>query len=86
MDFLGKRGVLMKMNLASQFRRDSLGFFTHTHPKAAWREDLQDKIVNALRMNMSMQEIQAALKTSDGKEKKEKFITLNFKKRYVQSP
>lgn len=30
MDFLGKRGVYMKLSLASQLTRDSVGFFTHT--------------------------------------------------------
>ena len=76
----------MKMNISSQRRRDSVGFYTHIHLKATWREDLQDKIVSALRQNMSMQDIAAALKTADGKERKERFITLNFKKQYIQSP
>ena len=55
MDFLNRKGVFMKMNLASQLRRGSLGFFTHIHPKAAWREDLQEKILAALRANMTIQ-------------------------------
>lgn len=54
MEFLGKRGVFMKMNMPYQLRRDSLRFFTYIHPKAAWREDLQDKIVEVLRWNMTM--------------------------------
>lgn len=44
MDFLSAKGVYMKMNIASQLRRDCLGFFTHIYPKAAWRDDLQRKI------------------------------------------
>ena len=86
MDFLNRKGVFMKMNLASQLRRDSLGFFTHIHPKAAWREDLQETILAALRAKMTIQEVDKALKTCDGKESKERFVTLNFKKQYIQSP
>ena len=85
MEFLSRKGVFMMTNISSQLRRDSVGFFTHIHPKAAWREDLQDKIVNVLRQNMSAQEIVTALKTADGKERKERFVTLNFKKQYIHS-
>lgn len=69
MEFLGKKGVFMKMNLASQLKRDSVGFFTHIHAKTTWREDLQDRIVSALRMNMSIQDISTALKSGDRKKK-----------------
>lgn len=42
MKFLARRGVYMKMDLASQLRRETVGFFTHIHPKATWRANLQE--------------------------------------------
>lgn len=80
MDFLS-----MKMNISFQLKWDCLGIFTHIHPKAVWRENLQDKIISELRLHMTIHDIQAALKTADGRESKEKFITLNFSKQCVQN-
>jgi hypothetical protein len=85
MEFLQKRGVYMKMNIASALRRDAVGFFTHVHPRATWRQDFQEKIVRELRANMSADEISEAMKAADDQNKKEMFITLNFKKQYIQS-
>jgi hypothetical protein len=85
MQFLLKRGVYMKMNVASARRRDAVGYFTHVHPRATWRVDLQEKIVKALKANMSAEEIDDAMKAADDQDKKDMFITLNFKKQYIQS-
>lgn len=74
----------MKMNISSQLRRDAVDFFTHLHPKAMWRVDLQ-KIVEALRLNLNVDETDRSVKTADGKENKETFVTLNFRKQYVKS-
>lgn len=39
MEFLFRRGVYMKMNIASARRRDAVGFFTHVHPRVTWRQE-----------------------------------------------
>lgn len=62
-----------------------MGFFTHLHPKATWREDLQIKIVEALKTHMSKEEIEKSVKASYGKNNKEVFITLNFRRQYMKS-
>jgi hypothetical protein len=85
MDFLTRKGVYMKMNSSSQLRRDSLGFFTHVHPKATWRLDLQKKITEALKTHMTWEEIEKAEKASDGNTEKDVFVTLNFRKQYIKA-
>ena len=70
----------MKMNSSSQLRRDALGFFTHLHPKATWRFDLQRKIVEILRTHMSKEELEKATQASNGSTYRDDFVTLNFRK------
>ena len=84
MDFLTKKGVYMKMNSSSQLRRDALGFFTHLHPKATWRVDLQRKIVEILRTHMSKEELEKATQASNGSTDRDVFVTLNFRKQYIK--
>ena len=55
----------MKMNIGSAMRRDTVGFFTHFHRRATWRQDFQEKIVKELRANMSADEISEAMKAAD---------------------
>lgn len=57
----------------------------HVHPRATWRVDFQKQIVKKLQENMSLDEIDRAMKATDGKEKIELFVTLNFHKQYIQS-
>jgi hypothetical protein len=85
MTFLNENGVYMKMNLASSLRRDSLGFFTHVHPRATWRDDFQKEIIEQMKKNMSSDEIEKAREAADDKDKRELFITLNFRKQYIKS-
>ena len=85
MEFLGKNGVYMKMNIASSLRRDSVGFFTHIHPKATWRIDFQEVVNNAICDQLSEQQIEKAKQAADNKEKEDQFVTLNFRKLYVNS-
>jgi hypothetical protein len=85
MDFLTKKGVYMKMNSSSQLRRDALGFFTHVHPKATWRVDLQRKIVEALKTHMTKEEVEKAAQASNGSTDRDVFVTLNFRKQYIKA-
>ena len=61
MDFLLKKGVYMKMNDASARRRDAVGFFTHVHPRATWRQDFKEKVIQEMRNVMSAGEIDEAM-------------------------
>ena len=84
MEFLNKNGVYMKMNASSQLRRDALGFFTHLHPKATWRVDLQRKITEVLKKHMSKEEAEKATQASNGSTDRDVFVTLNFRKQYIK--
>lgn len=71
----------MKMTLFSQPRRDARGFLTYVHSKTTWRENgrsVKDE-------HDPGGEREKAVKLADGKENKELFITLNFRKQYVKS-
>ena len=85
MGVLMRKGVYMKMNSSSQLRRDALGFFSHVHPKATWKDDLQRKIVEALKNHMLKDEIDKATKASDGETDNDVFDTLNFRKQYIEA-
>jgi hypothetical protein len=85
MEFLFKRGVYMKMNIALARRRDAVGYFTHVHPRVTWRQDFQEKIVKEMRKYMTDEEVKEAIDAADNQDTKEMFVTLNFRKQYIQA-
>lgn len=85
LSFLRVNGIYMKMNSASALRRDTVGFFTHIHPRAMWRVDYQERIIEQMKKNMCSQEIEKAMESADDKARKELFVTLNFRMQYIKS-
>jgi hypothetical protein len=81
MAFLKEHKIFFKRNVSNQTRRDSIGFLTHVHPRYTWREELQDEIISKLKEAMKEENIEKL--QNAGENSKGYYLTLSFRKQYI---